>query len=318
MFAQLSKEEFLKIEEVFSSSKMLKIKKALVDYIDDYYQRRKKLKHKRETIKEYITLKNRIKRFDDNYRHQKTYLSDVSVKWSDDFEMDLNTTYASGTIEKTYMLLVTVLGYFWELKDEQSIQMNDKFKSKLFKRGKPSKNKPHPLSEQQLMCLYQHNFNDKYFDVIKRMILFQCFTGVRYGDLLRIRPSNIINGYLIFTPRKTERYDVIVEQPLIKYAKELLDEIGNDTSSLIMKNQPYNRQIKDVFKLLQVINPKLKFDNDYTSHNFRDTFISLAVFKGVNWKSILKWVGQSSYKVMDRYIELSRPFDTNEMTKMFD
>lgn len=168
------------------------------------------------------------------------------------------------------------------------------------------------------MCLYKHNFNDKYFDKIKRMILFQCFTGVRYGDMSTIRPNNITNGYLIFMPKKSERYDKEVEQPLNKYAIEIFDELGNDTSILKMENQPYNRQIKEVFKLLQTIYPKLKFDNDYTSHNFRDTFISLAVSKGVNWKSILLWVGQSSYKIMDRYVEISRPFDTAEMKKMFD
>jgi len=62
---------------------------------------------------------------------------------------------------------------------------------------------------------------------------------------------------------------------------------------------------------------ELKFKTDHTSHNFRDTFISLAVIKGVNWKSILKWVGQSSYSIMDRYIHLTKPFEESEMKKMF-
>jgi hypothetical protein len=35
--AMLSREEFLLIEEVFTSKKLLKYKKSFVDYIDDYY-----------------------------------------------------------------------------------------------------------------------------------------------------------------------------------------------------------------------------------------------------------------------------------------
>ena len=54
---------------------------------------------------------------------------------------------------------------------------------------------------------------------------------------------------------------------------------------------------------------KLKFKTNHTSHNFRDTFISQAVQGGVNFKSILQWVGQSSYTIMDRYIHLSPEFN---------
>ena len=122
--AQLSREEFLIIEEVFPSKKLLKYKKSLFDYIDEYYNRRKKLGHPHGTIKEFKTVMNRIKRF----------------------------------------------------------------------------------------------------DYIKR-----------------IRPENIESGFLIFTPKKTERFDVEVEQPLNRYAKELLEEVNNDTSCYKMTNQAYNR-----------------------------------------------------------------------------
>ena len=151
------------------------------------------------------------------------------------------------------------------------------------------------------------------------MILLQCFIGMRYGDIRRIRPENIQENFLVFTPTKTERYDVKVEQPLSPYSMELLEEVNFDTSCYKMENQPYNRGIEDVLKIMASKEEykDLKFKTDHTSHNFRDTFISLAVTKGVNWKSILKWVGQSSYSIMDRYIHLTRPFDESEMNKLY-
>jgi integrase len=169
------------------------------------------------------------------------------------------------------------------------------------------------------MTLYNHKFDLKHQEVIRKMILLQCVTGVRFDDIKRIRPENIESGFLIFTPKKTERFDVEVEQPLNRYAIELLEEVNNDTSCYKITNQAYNRGIEDLLKILAEKEEykDLKFKTDHTSHNFRDTFISLAVIKSVNWKSILKWVGQSSYSIMDRYIHLTKPFEESEMKKMF-
>jgi hypothetical protein len=144
IMAQLKKDEFLIIEQVFPSERLLKLKKCLVDYIEDYYQRRKKLNHPRGTIKEFLTVKNRIKKFDDD-RHQRTYLNDVNLTWSDEFEMWLNQmNYKTGTIHKTYSILFTVLNHYWDVRDELKLQMNDKFKSDKFKRGSKSENDPNP------------------------------------------------------------------------------------------------------------------------------------------------------------------------------
>jgi len=86
IMAQLRREEFLMIEEISPSKRLFKYKKCLVDYIEDYYNRRKKLGHPHGTIKEFKTVMNRIKRFDDS-RDKKTYLPDINISWSDDFEV---------------------------------------------------------------------------------------------------------------------------------------------------------------------------------------------------------------------------------------
>jgi site-specific recombinase XerD len=319
IMAQLRREEFLMIEEIFPSKRLFKYKKSFVDYIETYYERRKKLGHPHGTIKEFKTVMNRLKRFDDS-RDKKTYLPDINISWSDDFEVWLTEQeYSEGTIEKTYTILITVLYYYWEIKDEKNIEMTDKFKSKLFKRGEKSKNKPNPLTEQQLMALCNHKFELKHLETGRKMILLQCFIGMRFDDIKRIRPENIHNNFLMFTPKKTERFDVEVEQPLNPYSNALLEEVKYDTSCYKLTNQAFNRVIKEILELMATKEEykDLKLKTDHTSHNFRDTFISLAVTKGVNWKSILKWVGQSSYSIMDRYIHLTKPFEESEMKKMF-
>ncbi len=59
--------------------------------------------------------------------------------------------------------------------------MTDKFQSKLFKSGEKSKNKPNPLSEVQLMVLYNHKFDLKNQVDARKMILLQ---GVNWKSIL--------------------------------------------------------------------------------------------------------------------------------------
>jgi integrase len=227
--------------------------------------------------------------------------------------------HTPGTIEKSFTVMITVLYYYWDIKDEKKIEMTDKFQSKNFKRGEKSKNKPNPITGEQLMALNNHTFKEKSKETVKKMILLQCYTGIRFDDIKRIRPEHIQNNFLVFTPKKTKGHNVEVEQPLNSHSKALLEEVEYDTSCYKLTNQAYNREIKELLKLLSAKEEykDLKFKTEHTSHNFRDTFISLAVTKGVNWKSILKWVGQSSYSIMDRYIHLTKPFEECEMKKMF-
>ena len=291
-------------------------RKALVDYIDEYYKFRVGQNSKRGTTKEFLTVKNRVRNFD-VWNRKKTYLENINITWSNNFERFLREKeYANGTIEKTYTILYTILNYYYELKDELGIELSDKFKSRQFKRGKKSSNKPNPLTWKQLLTLSDHDFKEENLRITKKMILIQCHTGMRYDDIKKIRPNNIKDDILKFTPGKTAHHGIEVLQPLNKWSKSLLSEVNYDTSCYKYTNQTYNRYIDDIFDIMREKYTDEGFTT-YDSHNFRDTFISNAVQAKINWKSILQWVGQTSYKIMDRYIHLSPEFDKSEMEKMY-
>ena len=55
----------------------------------------------------------------------------------------------------------------------------------------------------------------------------------------------------------------------------------------------------------------------FTSHNMRDTFISNAVMKKISWKTIIEWVGQRDYKMMDRYVKTTKGFEEKEMETLY-
>jgi len=292
--------------------------KSLVQFIDDYIQHRKDTNTTRNTAKEFTTMKNRVIKFDTD-RKNTTVLSDINFTWSDAFEKFLlKKKYNSGTIEKTYTILVTVLNHYYIRKEELKLNLSDKFRLKGFKRGEKSRNMANPLTFEQFKALYHHKFEDDSLEKTRIRFCIQCSTGLRYSDLHRITPDKIIEDRLIIKPIKTDRHNITAEIDLNQYSRELLSNLNYDTSVLKIENAPYNRNIKSMFKKIQADKPDLKFRTDYGSHCARDTFISICVQSGIDFKTILTWSGQKSYTIMDRYISTTNVYKAEQMSKAFN
>ena len=80
--------------------------------------------------------------------------------------------------------------------------------------------------------------------------------------------------------------------------------------------QPYMRQIQEIFNEVGEKYPKLQYGH-YSTHSGRDTYISTCVQNGASMKNILTWVGQSSYRIMDRYIKLTPESQKAEVNSVF-
>ncbi len=292
--------------------------KTFYEYLIEYWEKRKE-SGKRTTAKEFKTIAGRIQRFDE-YRGRKTYFQDLNFTWSDEFYLWAKKNYTEGTIGKHYTTMYTAINHYYKRKDELSINLSDKFKDKEFRHGGISRNESNPLTYEQREILFNHRFEDKKMEKVRKMMCIQAYTGIRHSDLDKLKPEMFDNDTLKFKPQKTTtyKYNVVVEQPLLPQAKEILEEVNYDTSTYKIANQNYNPKIREIIKTLAEKYEDRGFDKlkGFSSHNLRDTYISIAVEKGVNFKSILKFVGQSSYTIMDRYIKLSPDFERREADKM--
>jgi hypothetical protein len=310
-------------------------RKSMYDYITDYIEYRKGQKTVQNTLKEFKSMQNRLKAFDD-YRSKKTQFEDINLIWSDDFEYYLKnvakykikgiekTGYADGTVQKTYTILVTVLNHFYNRRKQLQIDLSDDFRIKStvgsengFKRGSKSINEANPLTKEQLETIYNHQFKKRHMRLIKDRFLWQCYTGLRYGTAFIVTKEHVKNNWLRIKPSKTIRFGVKVEQPLNPVAREILEKYKYDMTSLKITNQAYNRELKHMFKILKAEYPTLHYQTDYGTYCSRDTFITMAVQKEANWKDILRWVGQSSYKIMDRYIKTEDRHQERKVKSIF-
>lgn len=299
------------IDEMFP-----KVQKTLVQYLDEYIKYRKSTDAAANTIKSFGTLKYRLEEYQ-NENNIKLRFEDINLVFSDNFHAwMLKKDYNSSTIGKTYTLLITFLGYYWDRRDEINTGITDKFKNKRFRRGNTKGfNEAHPLSYEEWNILINHKFDNPHLELTKKRFMLAVSTGMRYSDLFNIKPENIIDGKIVYHPVKTRnKVNNVAQPPLNPISEGILKECGYDTTKIYVSNQKYNDALEDMWKELNKHHDN-KF-GFYTSHDARDTFITFMLLEGVDVPTLLKMTGQESWLEMRKYAKIFSQHMNDSMAKV--
>jgi len=292
-----------------------KVVKGLTGYLEDYIKLREKT-NGYNTVKSFKSLKTRLENYEQDNNIKLTFES-ITLTFSDEFyAWMLKKEYEQSTIGKTYTLLITFLSHYYDRQDELNLKISDKFKNRRFRRGDTkASNDAHPLTYDEFTTLVNHKFDNQHMEITRKRFLLQCGTGMRWSDLFAITPELIINDNIIYTPQKTiHKKDNKAIVPLNDISRSVLQEVDYDSRRLYVSNQKYNDSLRDMFKALNTHYKKNIFDI-YTSHDARDTFISLMIMEGADIPSIMKMVGQSSWIEMRKYTQLEEKHINGEMKK---
>lgn len=302
--------ELKKLADIFPST--INRGKGLTEYLDDYVNYRKAHGTSRGTWKEFTTTKNRLINYE-NHSNKKLYFEDMNLSFSDSFGTWMfSRNYNTTTVEKTFTVLKTFLNHYYKRRHELNIQIDATFTEREFKKGKKKANEANPLTYAEFIELTKKKFESKVLEKTQDRFILQCSTGLRYSDINKITPDKIDNGRIVIKPTKTleTKDDNTVYIELNKYSTAILEKYNYNTSSLKISNQKYNTNLKDMFA-------KLEWERR-TSHNGRDTFISICIQQKIPVEIILKWTGQSSYSIMQRYIKIADDHKKSEMNRAFE
>ena len=163
------------------------------------------------------------------------------------------------------------------------------------------------LTEEELKLIANTVFVDKQTNLVRDMFLFGCFTGLRFSDIVNIRPDNfhMIDDklWLIYSSVKT---DVNVRLPLFllfdgkalsiyeryrrRYSKTLF---GVSVSA----NSNVNKQLKRICRLAE-IGKRLSF------HMARHTNATLLLYNGANITTVQKLLGHKSVRTTEIYSDI--------------
>ncbi len=159
------------------------------------------------------------------------------------------------------------------------------------------------LTQSELTVIEEKEFKLERLRIVKDLFLFQCYTGLAYSDMAKLKTGNISPGidgnkWIITRRRKT---DVRAAIPLLPKAIEIISKhhIGDsNTDSPLLPCyaiQKFNSYLHEIADLCSI-------NKNLTSHVGRRTFATtIALANGIGLETISKILGHTSTKITAQY-----------------
>ena len=278
----------------------------------------------RNTIKGYITVRNFIKDYEE-FSGTQLRLEIINASFFDDFrsycynEKGINVNYFAKIIN----VIKSVMN--WALDKEYHSNLSfKKFKA-------PERPKDIVfLDFEELMHLHNFEFESERLNNVRDLYCFGCYTGLRYGDVQKLKHENIDNDKITLTITKVKEHHSI---PLNKWAKEILSRHRESFLPLPnYSNQKTNEYIKEACKVAGIDTPvqvSLQIGGELKSqtlpkyelitfHTSRKTFVTNSLILGMNVQAIKKVTGHKKDEVFNRYLKVSDQYVKNQMNNAWD
>ena len=170
-------------------------------------------------------------------------------------------------------------------------------------------------------------------DKTRDLFCFCAYTGLRYSDATKLKRTDIQDGKINVTTKKT--YDKLSIE-LNSKSRSILEKYADanfpfDLALPTISNQKMNDYLKDLGELCGFNDPVTKVfyrggrrvEETFrkwellTTHAGRRTFICCAISFGIPPQVVMKWTGHSDYKAMKPYIDIAEQTKSKAM-KIFD
>lgn len=263
------------------------------------------------TIKKYRSIRNLLKEFE-TLDHKKITFENINIAFYErllDFFFQ-HKKYLNNTAGKYISGLKTFLN--WATEREYNTNLNyKKFK------GIQEEADITYLTQIELNKLFQLDLtHNKRLAQIRDLFCLSCATGLRYSDLVRLKPQHIKNEEIRIRAKKT-RKDIVI--PLNYISSSIIDKYQKQATFLPkVSNQKCNEYLKELCKLagiddlvsltqyngakaIEVSKPKYDL---VSFHDGRRTFIVLSLEKGMRAEVVMEITGHKDYKTFKKYIKI--------------
>jgi len=135
--------------------------------------------------------------------------------------------------------------------------------------------------------------------------LLGCFTGLRISDVYLVRKSMIDGNLLVFSPKKTQNRNKVIEIPLTAMAKKFIAQ-GGDHLADRLSEQKTNAYLKEI-ALHADIHQNLTF------HVARHTFATIYLELGGSVEVLQGILGHAKLATTMKYVHIARARMEHEM-----
>ncbi len=149
-------------------------------------------------------------------------------------------------------------------------------------------------------------------DRVRDAFLIGCYTGLRFSDIITLRPEHIDKGWLVKKMVKTGFIVEIPVQDLFNGKMLILVEKYGGKIDRLTKMLGSNSSVN---KVLRGILERIGADVKITFHSSRHTFATLLGQKGIQLTTIQKLLGHQKIQTTQIYSEVDRRAIRNDIKK---
>lgn len=173
------------------------------------------------------------------------------------------------------------------------------------------------LSPEELKAMYQLDLSQNpRLERARDLFIVGSWTGLRFGDLSRVRPEHIEGDRIKVTTAKTGK---MVKVPLHQHVREIMAKYDGAIPSGI-SNQKQNQYLKEVAALVPALQEKVMAGRTQagtrmeearpkwalvSTHTARRSFATNMFREGYQVRSIMALTGHSTERAFMRYIRLT-------------
>ncbi|MDP3667219.1 MAG: site-specific integrase [Sediminibacterium sp.] len=189
------------------------------------------------------------------------------------------------------------------------------------------------LTWDELIRLYECKGLPAPQEIAKDYFCLECFTGLRFSDIARLRTENIKEDFIEIRTKKTKD---ILFVPINVFVREILDKYKNKYAGSPLPpafaNHTINEYIKEAAKRAGIIEltmvekfsgskcivttkPKYAF---VSTHTGRRTFITLSHEKGMHIEMIMKITGIRKWDTLKKYLKVSEKAKLMKMNEFWN
>ena len=279
------------------------------------------------SIKPYRSASHHFKEF--QKEQKKIYhLTDISQKLVNDFTnyLEITKNLSFNACAKYLTVFKLLISYAQE---KGVIDVNKLMAIKFHIRRGESENIY--LNEKQIETFSKvTNLPTKVYETVRDLFVIQCWSGLRYSDVSRLRLENINNGFIEITQQKVNAKVVI---PVHKLVRQILEKYPNGLPKC-PPNQVFNRYLKEIGKQVpeldvefekKILRSKKNGDPEVfkkyqllQTHSGRRSYCTNMYLMGFPILSIMAISGHKTQENFKKYIKAESLLYAQNIKKQFD
>ena len=291
------------LNENLNEQKELSIWEYFDKYIQDSkfsYDRTKQLKSSKQHLKNYAEKRGIKITFE---KCNTELLTDLENYLSNDKEIPRSRNTITGIFNR--------IRAFFYYAAKQKWTKQTPFKD--FSIAREVYGDPIYLTKDERDTLFYAELTNERLVRVRDMFVLQCFIGCRVGDFLKLRKSNIINGFIHYVPSKTQdENQKVCKIPLSEKAKSIIGKYDLPDGCLVpyITDQKYNLYLKELFEKVGLtrtvvrMNPLTRQNESVSLCSIVSTHMARRTFIGLLHKTVKNEIIAS----MSGHVENSKAF----------